>query len=357
MPLKAERMFFTNIKNEILTLNKECPVFIYIGIGTAAGLINSDSVLEMQNYHQFPPFLQSLHQQVPEMHLFLGLIDPHQEDPPYLLQDIKLASNNLHIHIHVWRQDVHTEPDEFFPVASINISENLRDLNQFSMENNVSLLYHDFTGRRTALVAEYFDHEINGRLDQIVYGMSARENHGCYFDLAKPTSYFPFRIEKTEDLSNRRPIIKLFNYFKFIVNDSFHLLRREISLFPEHMQPLIEEQKKQIISSYFDRFKYCEMSLLRQAHMAHNVREPIKENDTLTIHFDINRIQRHLFNELYKEKNYKLLYELVFNFCANQLNVISNVKQLDINGEEMLLIIIDDKNPYQWLKNIEMFNV
>ena len=50
-----------NIKNKINNIPINEPIYIYIGIGTYAGLINNNSgILEPQNYHQYPPFLQNL---------------------------------------------------------------------------------------------------------------------------------------------------------------------------------------------------------------------------------------------------------------------------------------------------------
>ena len=93
---------FTQIIHSVIAdisenIPKREPVLIYIGIGTFAGLLsfkNDDegnpthiSFLEEKNYHQYPPFIRHLKQTVPNLHLYIILIDPMQENPLYLLGD------------------------------------------------------------------------------------------------------------------------------------------------------------------------------------------------------------------------------------------------------------------------------
>ena len=51
-------------------------------------------------------------------------------------------------------------------------------LNKFSINNNITTLYHDFSGRQNALLAEYFDNEI----DEI----SERNKEKCSFEIITP---------------------------------------------------------------------------------------------------------------------------------------------------------------------------
>ena len=49
--------------NSAITINIEShnyPSLIYYGVGTAAGIRNTDGLLEKENYHQFPPLLQHI---------------------------------------------------------------------------------------------------------------------------------------------------------------------------------------------------------------------------------------------------------------------------------------------------------
>ena len=83
-------MEFNRLKDEIQKVAPHEPVFIYIGVGTMAGLRNSDGTLAEENYHQYPPFVKELRNRIPCLNTFIVLIDPLQENPPYLLRDFPL---------------------------------------------------------------------------------------------------------------------------------------------------------------------------------------------------------------------------------------------------------------------------
>jgi hypothetical protein len=76
---------YQDIQNKS-ALSRE-PVFIYTGVGTAAGLRNADGTLELKNYHQYPPILQDLKNLIPALKLYIVLLDPCQECPPYMIKD------------------------------------------------------------------------------------------------------------------------------------------------------------------------------------------------------------------------------------------------------------------------------
>ena len=91
-------MNFDNLKNEINEVPADCPVFIYIGVGAAAGVMQAQQheeheeqqheehqheeqaqqhqheALAPANYHQFPPFVQDLYNSIPNIHLFIVVV-------------------------------------------------------------------------------------------------------------------------------------------------------------------------------------------------------------------------------------------------------------------------------------------
>ena len=375
---------FTNeintLKNEIIQVANNKPVFIYIGVGTAAGMRNSDNSLSAENYHQFPPFLQNLYNTVPNLHLFLLLIDPGQENPLYMAEQYEMYGTNTDdthyknndgtLQAFVWRQDVYTEPDNNFPFNAVNITEMLRDLNQFAKSQNASLLYHDFTGRHVGLIAEYFDQDNAGFLDQIVYGFSARENHGCYFDLTQPNATFAVKVQ-----IHIRPIVKMFNYYKFISNSinasisnsiSVNKIEQEINTYPVEMRYLIEEQKKSLLNSIVFSFKTLNMTMLR--HVQTNIQrarmpdidvvdDALANNGYMNnyIYGHLPKMQQDIYKELSRENQYELLFELLFDYCARELDIYSQLKQLDLTGVEILEFITADQDPFKWYNNINMF--
>ena len=368
------------LKKEIMKVPTAHPVFIYVGVGAASATLGK-APLPADQYQQFPPFLQNMRNTIADLHLFLVLIDPYQENPPQVAIDYDLrakeaqnvkedqakedqakedhfSNNEGTFHVFVSRQAVYTDADllKDYSERYHNITEPLRDLNTFAKENRVSLLYHDFSGRKTALVAEYFDKENQDHLDQIIYSLSAREDHGCFFDLTQLTAFFPFRLDTTAE----RPVVRMFNYYKFIVNATYGLkeeIQNELEEFPREMHPLAETQREQIIKILRDQLKNINLSLLRQVqadkvykekHKAKPEPEPVND---YTFN-QLPHLYRDMFLELYKEKEYSLLYELLFNYIASELDILAQLKNLVMSGDELLTFITLDEDPYKWYNTL-----
>ena len=381
-------MNLNNLKNEVLNTRPEDPVFIYFAVGTVAGLRNTEGLLEPANYHQYPPFLQELHNKIPNLHLFIVLVDPMQETPPYMARDFDLTSyigsastatrhytnqaNNLQVFI--YKENVTVQPyiDENDNMDGlIDITETLRDLNNFAIMNNASLLYHDFTGRRTASVAEYFDNELENKyLDQIVYAMSAREDHGCYFDLTQLNAHFATRIEGPsaarpsaagpEALSaapTLRPIIKMFNLYQFILNDSFHLVPEERSKYSEEMQLYIDVQQNQIVNDICVQFKNVYIAMLRQTRkiMLSTQEEAAEIDPNRYLYNSFSPAHKKMCLDLLENKDYALLWDLLYNYCADKLHLYTTLAGINMTGEEMLFYMTGDPDPYKWYQSVKLY--
>jgi hypothetical protein len=193
------------------------------------------------------------------------------------------------------------------------------------VEQRASLLYHDFTGRSVRLLAEYFDAELAPYLDQIVYGLSAREDHGCYFDLTQPKAFFAYRAEPS---LNGRPLIKVFNYFKFIVNRA--AWNNEEAQFPPSQQHLIHDQKNRLMQDITNRFRNFNIAMLRLIKMQSNTGEEYRPEYLFT---HLPKAQQEKYFELWNEHQYDLLYDIIFLFCANQLQIVAQLGEMDISGE------------------------
>jgi hypothetical protein len=63
---------------------------------------------------------------------------------------------------------------------------------------------------------------------------------------------------------------------------------------------------------------------------------------------DLPSLYRRMFTDLYKEKEYNLLYELLFNYTASELDILSKLKQMVMTGEEILTFITLNEDPYKW---------
>ena len=86
-----------NIEEDILDIPENAPILIYIGVGTFAGLITIDNnnlrILEDCNYHQYPSFIRNMKNEIPNLHLYIILIDPIQENPPYMITDKRIQED------------------------------------------------------------------------------------------------------------------------------------------------------------------------------------------------------------------------------------------------------------------------
>jgi hypothetical protein len=364
-------MNLNNLKNEISNTLPEDPVFIYFAVGTVAGLRNTEGLLEPANYHQFPPFLQDLHNKIPNLHLFIVLVDPMQETPPYMARDFDLTSyigsastatrhytnqaNNLQVFVHKQNVTMQSYIDENDNMDGlIDITETLRDLNKFAIEHHASLLYHDFTGRRTASVAEYFDNEIENKyLDQIVYAMSAREDHGCYFDLTQLNAYFATRIEALR----QRPIIKMFNMYQFILNDSFHFIQAEREKYSEEMQLYIDVQQNQIVNDICVQFKNVHIAMLRQVRklMLSPPEEAAEIDPNKYLYNSFSPAHKKMCLDLLENKDYALLWDLLYNYCADKLHLYTTLAGINMTGEEMLFYMTGDPDPYKWYQSVKLY--
>ena len=182
-----------DIQRDILDIPENAPILIYIGVGTFAGLItidnNNQRILEDCNYHQYPSFIRNMKNEIPNLHLYIILIDPIQENPPYMILDRnlheefyqtdnedKFKSIDNRITTYVLRKTVTMNVYNSRDGNDIlNITSDLEYLNRMCIENVYSLLYNDFSGRQVKYLAEYFDTQLSMSLDRINYGYNARQ--------------------------------------------------------------------------------------------------------------------------------------------------------------------------------------
>jgi hypothetical protein len=342
---------------------------IYLGVGTAAGCRETDGSLAQKNYHQFPPFLQSLKNLVKDMHISIILIDPCQEDPPYVVKDKGLSvkdkeldNKGLHIDInnntfisqdksftvYTWREDVYTEP--YQNIKGIDITSYLRELNQFAIDSGSLFVYHNFTGRNNRFLAEFFDEELKDHLDHIIYGLGLREDLGCYFDLTDVCSYHPFYI----DTNNH---IKLFNIYYYIINEKLDILKSDIhtkfnnntfhSIFNSHMEQMLLIVKHELNN--------VTLQALRTVFLLITGEEAQQFDTDVTNFICFNYEKRNKFINLITNKNYTELYDFLLNEFGRKLDIVALFKGLDISGREILEFITLGDDPFDWYNNVKHF--
>lgn len=202
----------------------------------------------------------------------------------------------------------------------INITEQLRKLNLFAIENNITTLYHDFTGRKNSLLAEYFDRELYEHLDHIIYSLSAREDHGCRFDLTDISSYFPFRIDFEQFINhNKRVIIRLFNIFKFITMDTIkEKLEIETMKYPPYMKLMIEKQKEQVIKTIKDELINGIFSNLRIILRFVKGEEKYEEIKYVNYFNKLPECEKNKALSIYHEKDFNKLFDFLITYYGKK---------------------------------------
>ena len=73
------------------------------------------------------------------------------------------------------------------------------------------------------------------------------------------------------------------------------------------------------------------------------------------IYGHLPKMQQDIYKELSRENQYELLFELLFDYCARELDIYSQLKQLDLTGVEILEFITADQDPFKWYNNIKNF--
>jgi len=346
---------------------------IYMGVGTAAGYKETDGTLADKHYHQYPPFLQHIKNVIPNVSISIILIDPLQEQPPYMVRDKGLVvvganamganayamganayamgptyhSQDHSLTLYTFREYVYTDPYINHNDHNINITKHLRELNQFAIENNAVLLYHDFTGRNNRLLAEYFDTEIQHHLDHVIYGFGLREDMGCYFDLTTSAAYYPFTLDRSGH-------IKLVNVYDYIVNDKINHMKRltwaddfNRDIYNAHIEKILIIIKQQL----HNEMLYTLLSVFRLI-----MGEKMTDYDDGALEFKhLPLTKRNTCLQLMSHKQYGDIYELLFADYSKTLDVVTFIKELGITGQEMLEFITLGDDPYKWYNHVKDF--
>ena len=377
---------YADIKNTINTQEEPAPALIYTGIGTVAGLRNENGQLDSMNYHQYPPFLQDLKNKYPFLSLFIVLIDPCQENPPYMIADKGFLDNNVEsnnnikykydikaekITVYVLKQNVLTEPyidpyaDDLLDAnnnnnninAMTDITNDLRDLNQYAaLKDNVTTVYHDFTGRRNDLLAEYFDEEIAAAdLNHIIYGLSVRQDHGCYFDLNEITSYMPYR------LINEGRRIEFFNIFQYIKENRIKDIASDAKkYYPPFMHEMIHIQSEKVFAAIKTEFKNNIFSTMRVLLKLMRGEERIEDESMknyLYIFRYIPKTKRRIVEEKFKQGLFREVFDYLNDFFSVKMETLVKLKQLDLTGKELIQFVINEheEDMYNWYDNLNYF--
>jgi hypothetical protein len=194
----------------------------YFGIGSASNLTQKRvSMIERRDMHQYPPFIEYIHENY-GVRLHLILIDAYLSSPPYIVtvlqkrdinehmqynrlnksnQNIANMCTNVHdignITVYEFKENVEyigcITNNRQINDCSIDITEMLHEFNDWCNETRNLLAFHDFSGRNTWMVAEYFDQFVN-RSSFILYDITLRRDGTCSIDLEDDIIHLHMRV-------------------------------------------------------------------------------------------------------------------------------------------------------------------
>ena len=353
--------------------------FMYVCIGAFAGLvenINGNPVLEEKNYHQFPPALVHIYDTFPNSHFICIYIDPSLEQNPFVTTDPRMKSrfgdfysynqkshHGNRISVFPFRKSIFVEStkyQQYHHDLCLNITPELEKLHQLAIEQNITMVYHNFTGHDDIkFIQQRFEPTITPHLDHIIYGLGCGNITGCYYDLTQPEAMFATKIVR----GDVRPMISIFNIDEVVYN--YLSIYGDKPDFPTFLQSIIETydddvsaavivaQINHYIATFIDIFRNNIMYLLR---LAKNDEIKFLKGDKIIIdlnsygfcHILSRDFARHISN-LYKnpdENLFSSIVELIYDHYQIQFELLGYRKKM--SGREFLSNIIADPDRYKW---------
>ena len=335
------------------------PIVCYIAVGSAAHMVkenNGVKTLEDLYYHQYPKFLEEMNS-LYDMTTFHLLIDPTLESPPFMTVDrskgLEFEQNenvnkyntvdNKHI-VYSLKQPI-TLPIYDMMEGHNDITEELHQLNQLAINENILLVYHDYSGRNVKLVADYFDPYIMEDLDHIIYGLGARGDNGCYIDILDPSSKFASRLDKT--VIYRRDIIKVFNIYHLLYNKLN--IHEETSKYDFGMINYISSMVHSIVTNTHEQFNNDIFSKLRTIYQLMIGKTKIEEIQPRYIDNMFNNLgEKELLYSLLKSQKYDVCFNKMIEIYSHELEKIIYLKNLQTDNLSLMKHLVSDPSEYKW---------
>ena len=365
-----------SIKQEVR--NIDGPICIYISVGAAVHRVDikdGKPFLDDMYYHQYPKFLEEM-QIIDNLTTIIILIDTMLELPPFITIDknkglefipnlsqdnIYRSTNNRHI-VYALKESVTMCS---YDLQYTDITRELHELNNIAIEENILLVYNDFTGKSHKPIAEYFDNMISLHLDHIIYGLGSRADIGCYIDILSPMCKFAYFLENE---TNYRSIIKVFNIYDLIYKNKN--IEEEVSKYSIESIEIISISIQQVINDTYEYFSKNILPVLRALYQLYTNKSKIEEfgyfmnylfPENIFFAFirknksiDCKKFISNLYN-LIQIGDYKECFDQLIESFSYHLDKLIYVKQLDMNRLDLMKIVTSDSNEYNWiivLKNI-----
>jgi hypothetical protein len=347
-----------NIKQDILNISS--PVCIYIGVGSAGHMVIQNNTVDDLYYHQYPKFLEEMHKSIENLTSIHILIDPMLENPPFMTIDtskgLQFNSNSnsnsnsyysidsRHI-VYCLRESVtmNAYPNNTHK-SYIDITNELYQLNLLCIENNLLLIYNDFSGRPIKPLADHMDMTIALHLDHIIYGIGSRRNHGCYIDLLNSSCKFAFYLVQHP----KRSFIKTFN-INYLINNNLNI-QHEIQKYPIEQIEYISVSINESLLETFEEFNTNIFNILRPLYQLMMNKIRLEEFNIYLIENikSINSIELY-----FNEKKYSECFDMLLQSYSSELKKLIYLKNIDMNQYELMKIITSDENCYKWTNTLK----
>ena len=374
----------TDIEEKVKHIYMFKPICIYIVIGSYAGSIKIDQnkipFIDDKDNQQFPPVLQKLYLDFPDMQFFCIYIDPVLENPIFITQDFnlrqKLFENNI------WKKN----DDEFcyenkritvYPFRhSIKIKNTLREitynflditdcinrLHEICKKENIFYQFADFTGiDYCKYIESYFMDSIKINLDSIAYGLGNGFISGCFYDLTSPEAHFAYIREKNEKrdmirIFNITHIINMYNTFTNKEKEKItftNFLNNVIDIFPIENIDIIMSQLKIYIDNFISIFKNFILSNLRYLY---NIQNNIYAGKDINfnINYDgLNILGIDIINKISKMIDQRdcNMFEKIKELIGNKYKIEFELllyEKYQMNSIELINYITQSDDVYQW---------
>jgi len=392
-------------------IKRERKNIIYVGIGTYAGLKEPDGTLLLKNYHQYPPFLQNLKNSYADVSLSILLIDPCQENPPYLVEDKGLVpkdkglvpkdkglvpkdkglvpkdkglvpkdkglvpkdkglvpkdkglvpkdkdKDNDHN-----MSDIYTSPDQSLTLYTLRQNVYTDPYRKYN-DDYINITEHLRALNNYAIANNvlFIYHDFTGRSNRLLAEFFDAEikqhlDHIIYgLGLREDMGcYFDLT-----DLCAYHPVyrtaqgaLKLFNVYDYIVNEKLQLMfeskdQFDTDIVNNHLQRLLLIIKQELNNVALQALRIVFRLITG---------EDVKEFDHYAMEYNYFPLdKRNICLNYCREKNFCDLYDFLLTEFGKKLEVVAYIKKLDMTGREILEFITMGDDPFKWYDNVKHF--
>jgi hypothetical protein len=353
--------YFDNKSNHFI------PGIHYISVGSAMLLAKHENEVSQDYCQQYPPFIQDIKNNYPEVNITILLMDSVLEQVPYCITNQLqnyVWNNNEYSNVFVGKLFDNTKQNNVITIYcfndmvnwlpgeqiknTINIYNQLLIYQNKIIDNADSLLFfHDFTGRDVSELATIMDNVLKNNRKYVMYDITVRKDAGCYVKLNDDINK-PIIIRENKRLEIFNPF-NITNTSTFISN-----LGKEQKNISNMIEQLMLVIKRKIIDweEHFTLYR----QLLSNDAKKNNMEMSILNKE---IYKDIKKAYMLYCNSLQK-KNLEYCLDLAKNSMFISLRNSLNTLPLDDFTKDQCIISYEEQllttnNIFNWGNNINGF--